>query len=132
MPIHYEIDRERGLIHTTCAGAVTLEEVLQHFRSLEGEPHLPDPLDVLLDNSGISSAPDGAQIQQVAAEIRGLLGKLSWGSCAIVASGDLIFGVSRILEARAGEAFAATQVFRDLAAAQAWLDSERARRSRSS
>lgn len=132
MPIHHEIDRERGLIRTTCAGPVSLAEVLQHFRSLEDERHLPDPLDVLLDLSTVTSAPDAAQIQRVAAEIRRLLGKISWGSCAIVAPSDLVFGVSRILEVRAEESFIATQVFRELAAAEDWLASERARRARSS
>jgi hypothetical protein len=76
--------------------------------------------------------PDGCQIQRVAAEIRRLLGKVGWGSCAIVAPSDLVFGVSRILEVRAEESFVATQVFRELPAAEAWLDSERARRSRPS
>ena len=132
MPIHHEIDRERGLIRTTCTGLVGLDEVLRHFRSLEDEPHLPAPLDVLLDLSAVTSAPDSAQIQRVAAEIRRLLGKIRWGICAIVASSDLVFGVSRILEVRAEESFLATQVFRDLAAAEAWLASEHARRPRSS
>lgn len=132
MPIHHEIDRERSLIRTTCSGPVTLAEVLQHFRSLEDERHLPDPLDVLLDLSTVTSPPDGAQIQRVAAEIRRLLGKISWGSCAIVAPSDLVFGVSRILEVRAEESFTATQVFRELAAAEAWLASERTRGSASS
>lgn len=132
MPIHYEIDRERGLIRTTCTGPVSLAEVLQHFYRLEAERDLPDPLDVLLDLSAVTSAPDGAQIQRVAAEIRRLLGKISWGSCAIAAPSNLVFGVSRILEVRAEESFVATQVFRELAAAEAWLASERASRSRSS
>ena len=111
---------------------MSLAEVLQHFRSLEDERHLPDPLDVLLDLSTVTSAPDAAQIQRVAAEIRRLLGKISWGSCAIVAPSDLVFGVSRILEVRAEESFPRRQVFRELAAAEDWLASERARRARSS
>jgi hypothetical protein len=40
--------------------------------------------------------------------------------------------VSRILEVRAEESFISTQVFRELAAAEAWLGSERESRSRSS
>jgi hypothetical protein len=132
MPIRYEIDRERGVIRTTCTEAVGLPEVLQHFRSLEAEDHLPDPLDVLLDLTRITSAPDGAQIQKVAGEIRRLLGKVSWGSCAIVASGDLVFGVSRILEVRTEDSFVSIQVFRDLPAAEAWLASERSLSRRSS
>jgi len=132
MPIHHEIDRKRSLIRTTCTGAVNLEEVSQHFRALESERDLPDPLDVLLDLSAISSVPEADQIQLIAAEIRRLLGKIHWGVCAIVATRDLVFGVSRVLEVRAEDSFAATQVFRELAAAEAWLASERARLSRSS
>jgi len=132
MPIHHEIDRERSLIRTTCTGAVGLDQVLQHFRALETERNLPHPLDVLLDLSAISSVPDADQIQRIAAEIRQLLGKVHWGICAIIATRDLVFGVSRILEIRAEESFAATRVFRESAAAEAWLASESARRSRTS
>lgn len=110
---------------------MNLDEVSQHFRSLEGEGQLPEPLDVLLDLSGIGSVPDAAQIQLIAAEIRRLLARIRWGLCAIVATRDLVFGVSRVLEARAEESFAAIQVFRERAAAETWLASERARRSRS-
>jgi hypothetical protein len=132
MPIHHQIDRERGLVRTTCSGLVGLSEVLRHFANLEQERDLPDPLDVLLDLSAVTSPPDGGQIQRVAGEIRRLLGKVSWGSCAIVAPSDLVFGVSRILEVRAEESFVSIQVFRELAAADAWLASERSRSRRSS
>jgi hypothetical protein len=108
---------------------VTFDEVSQHFRAVEGESRLPDPLDVLLDLSGLSSVPDAQQIQLIAAEIWRLFAKVRWGLCAIVATRDLVFGVSRMLEARAEESFQAIQVFRDPAAAEAWLASERARRS---
>ena len=131
MPVHHEIDRKRRLVRTTCTGAVSLDEVSQHFRALEAERQLPDPLDVLLDLSGIGSVPESDQIQLIAAEIRRLLAKIRWGVCAIVATRDLVFGVSRVLEARAEESFAAIQVFREAGAADAWVASERARRSRS-
>jgi hypothetical protein len=128
MPIHHEIDRKRCLIRTTCTGAVNLGEVSQHFRALEAERELPDPLDVLLDLSVTAAVPDAEQIQLIAAEIRRLLGRIHWGVCAIVATRDLVFGVSRVLEVRAEDAFVATRVFRDSDAAEAWIASERARR----
>ena len=130
MPIRHAIDREHSRIRTTCTGLVGLDEVFQHFRALEAERFIPQPLDVLLDLSGISSVPDAAQIQTVAGEIRRMLERISWGNCAIVATRDLVYGVSRILEVRSEESFLATQVFRELAAAEGWLDSERALRSR--
>jgi hypothetical protein len=130
MPIRHAVDRELHRVRTTCSGLIGLDEVFQHFRTLEGEPYLPQPLDVLLDLSAISSVPDASQIQTVAAEIQRMLEKIRWGNCAIVATRDLVYGVSRILEVRSEESFLATQVFRELAAAEDWLDSERALRSR--
>jgi hypothetical protein len=72
--------------------------------------------------------PDARQIQLIAAEIGRLLGKIRWGACAIVATRDLVFGVSRVLEVRTEDSFSATQVFRDAASAEKWLSMERARR----
>lgn len=131
MPVHHEIDRQRSLIRTNCTGAVTLDEVSQHFRAVEAEPDLPNPLDVLLDLSAITAVPDARQVQLIAAEIGRLLAKVQWGNCAIVATRDLVFGVSRVLEVRTEDSFTASQVFRDRAAAEEWLASERARRSSS-
>lgn len=131
MPIHHDIDRGRSLIRTTCTGAVDLDEVSQHFRTLEAESDLPNPLDVLLDLSEVTTVPDAKQIQLIAAEIGRLHGKVRWGVCAIVATRDLVFGVGRVLEVRTEDSFASTQVFREAAAAELWLASERARRSRS-
>ena len=130
MPIRHAIDREHARIRTTCTGLVGLDEVFQHFRALEVERFIPQPLDVLLDLSGISSVPDAAQIQTVAGEIRRMLDRIRWGNCAIVATRDLVYGVSRILEVRSEESFLATQVFREIEAAEGWLDAERALRSR--
>ena len=56
------------------------------------------------------------------------LGRIHWGVCAIVATRDLVFGVSRVLEVRAEDAFAATQVFREPDSAEAWIASQRSRR----
>ena len=102
MPIHHEIDRKRCLIRTTCTGAVNLDEVSQHFRALEAERDLPDPLDVLLDLSAISSVPDAASDPAGRGRDPATARRRSdWGLCAIVATRDLVFGVSRVLEVRA-------------------------------
>lgn len=125
MPVTYEIDRERGLIRTRCTGAVSFDEVMEHFRVLEREPGLPRRLDVLLDLSGIATVPDSDQIVHVAKQLEKLLEKVRWRHCAIVATRDLVFGISRVFEVRAENAFTATQVFREMAAAETWLASFR-------
>ncbi len=48
MPVTYEIDRARQLIHTRCVGAVVLDEVRRHFADLTLDPQCPERLDVLL------------------------------------------------------------------------------------
>jgi len=62
MPIDYQIDPGRHLIRTRCIGSLTFDEVVAHFRALEADPRIPDPLDVLLDFSELTNFPDHDQV----------------------------------------------------------------------
>jgi len=124
MPILYEIDQARGLIRTRCVGAVSLEEVLAHFKDLKTEPGLPERVNVLLDLSALSSAPERDQLRAVVAEMKELGSELRWGVLAIVAKTDLLFGMSRILGVFVEDSFSNTGVFRQPAEAERWLDAQ--------
>jgi hypothetical protein len=123
VPITYQIDRDGRRLRTRCFGEVAFGEVIEHFRELAGGSALPAGSDVLLDLSGLTSAPDPQQILEVAAEADRSLAPLRLGRCAIVATRDLVFGISRVFEVRTEEVFTATRVFRSLADAEAWLAS---------
>lgn len=41
MPVTYQIDHSRRLIHTRCIGDVTPKEIAEHFRELEQDPGRP-------------------------------------------------------------------------------------------
>jgi hypothetical protein len=125
VPVVYEIDRELGLIRTRCRGNVTFAEVLGHFRELENDPSLPARLDVLLDLTGMQSIPESDQVSSAAREVEVLRRKVAWGACAIVASSDILFGMSRMFHALVEAQFANSNVFRDLAGAERWLASLR-------
>ena len=43
--VSYRIDRETGRIRTVCAGPVHLGDVVEHFRTLAGDPELPPRLE---------------------------------------------------------------------------------------
>lgn len=126
MPVTYEIDREHALIRTRCVGYVTLAEVVDHFRALRDDASRPPRLDVLLDFTGTESVPDSDQLTTVAREIEDLSEKIEWGACAVVASGDLLFGISRMLLALAESQFQGVNVLRSLEDAEHWLASRRA------
>jgi hypothetical protein len=124
VPITYEIDGGRRLIHTRCVGATTFAEVMDHFRALRSDPAVPGRMNVLLDLSDQTSVPDSGQIKAVAVETGKLRDMVRWGALAVVAHSDVLFGMSRMLEVMAEPHFTTTRVFRERAPAEAWLRSQ--------
>jgi hypothetical protein len=51
MPVTYQIDKGNRMIRTKCKGPVSIEEVIDHFRTLEQDPECAERLDVLLEVS---------------------------------------------------------------------------------
>jgi len=121
MPVTYCLDCETATLNTCCAGQVTFEEVLAHFDALAKDETLLPSLDLLLDLSAQETAPDGAQVRQLANRLAAIRADLAWGRCAIVVSRDVLFGIARMFGVYTDEAFVETQVFRDPAAARDWL-----------
>jgi len=125
MPVTYSIDKAQGIIRTQCAGFVTLEQVVEHFRVLGQDPNCPAHLDVLLDLRATSSLPESVQLKVVSDEISRIRTRIQFGACAIVAARDALFGMARMFEVFAAKSFRATRVFRMYADAEAWLVSQR-------
>jgi hypothetical protein len=125
MPVTYEFDRALALVRTRCTGDVTFAEVLEHFRELGRDASLPARLDVLLDLTGMRSIPESDQLRSVAGEVERLRERVGWGCCAIVASRDVLFGMSRMFQVFAEEHFAESNVFRGCEEAERWLASLR-------
>ncbi len=122
MPITYRIDRERGRIHTTCAGNVTLPEVRAHFAALERDQDRPRNLSVLLDFSRMTSLPEQPQLEAAAQHV-GQVEEIVFEACAIVADRDDVVAMARTFEALARGHFAALRIFRRRRQAEEWLDS---------
>ena len=127
MPITYTIDRERGIIRTKCFGQVTLEEVVDHFRTLERDPKRPERLAVFLDLSEADSLPETNQLYSVVEALRQIRGHVHFDACAILASRDALFGMMRMFEVFAEDVFRVTGTFRTAGEAEAWLGSQRSR-----
>lgn len=125
MPVTYEIESEAGILRTRCRGQVTFEEAIGHFRALEGDDSLPRPVDALLDLTETQSLPETNQIRSVAVEVDRVRSHVQWGASAIVASGDALYGMTRMFHAFVERFFAASNVFRNIEEAERWLASMR-------
>ncbi len=90
MPVTYQIDGANRLIHTRCAGPITIEDVIEHFRALEQDPSCPDRADVLLEVRKGTSVPKRDDLREVAGEIGRIRGRVQFGACAIVADSDVL------------------------------------------
>lgn len=123
MPVHYLIDTSRQQIRTTCSGYVTFEEVAAHFQELHSDPEFVETFDVLLDMSGCTSLPTTEQLRDVVTLIASVGGRSRFGTCAVIASDDALYGLTRIFEVYARDVFARTDVFRAVEEGDRWLAS---------
>ena len=125
MPVTYDIDTASSLIRTRCAGVVTLDDVMGHFESLINDPACPPCLNVLLDLGELSTPPEIHQLRAVSDEIGRIRAVVKFNALAVVASNDLVFGLSRMFEVFAKHFFRVTHVFRACDAAEQWLGTYR-------
>jgi CheY-like chemotaxis protein len=120
-PITYTIDQESRLIRTRCVGSVTLSDVIHHFRELASDQVCPPRLDVFLDLVETTSLPQSDQFEAVHEEMEAIRARVRFGICAIVASGDLLFGMMKRFEGLAQQSFDKVRVFQAAAEAEKWL-----------
>ena len=125
MPITYALDPDRRLIVTRCIGDTSLNEVLQHFQDLIGDPRCPPVLDVLLDLTEMTAVPDSGQLHAAAAATSEASQHVQFSHCAIVASSEPTRGLAMVWQMFARQSFKATETFRTLEDAEAWLASAR-------
>jgi hypothetical protein len=126
MPVLYEIDRERGLVRTTCAGFVTFDQVMAHFDALERDPRRRGVMDVVLDVRHITSTPETSQLRQVAERMEAGAAALKYGRCAIVAAEPEHVGMARLFVQFARGRFAAAIVVPTIDEAERWLSDSQA------
>ena len=124
MPVTYEINTARKLIHTICSAPLTFTQVIEHFRTLKEDPACTGHLDVLLDVSTTDTLPASSQLGSISAEVGAVRAKVQFGNCAIIAPRDAMFGMMRIFEIAAGAYFRAIRVFRTPAEAEKWMSSQ--------
>ena len=119
MPATYRIDSSRRLVEQFMSGKVEFAEALTMLARMRQDPLFDPKFDVIVDASGMTATDISFQaISQAASS--GALNPFSKESrCAVVAPGELAYGMARMYEAvrRGGE----YEIFRSISEAQAWL-----------
>ena len=121
MPVLYEIDVNRQLVRTTCAGSVTFDQVMAHFGALERDPRRRGTMDVILDLRTVTTTPETSQLRQVAERISKDNSPLKYGRLAMVAVNPEAVGIGRLFAEFARGRFSATTVVDSLEEAERWL-----------
>jgi hypothetical protein len=123
VPVTYKIEADKRTIRTKCIGFVTLDEVIDHFRTLQQDPDCPDHLNVFLNLSEVDSLPGTSPISTVINEVKKLRGRVRFSACAILATRDALFGMMRVFEVMGEEYFRVMRTFRVANGAEAWRGS---------
>jgi hypothetical protein len=122
VPVSYRIDPDLKRIFTECRGETTLRDVLSHFDELELDPGVPEDADVLLDFTSMTTLPNVGQIRSAAERAVQASRRVRFGSIAVVAPDEALFGMARVFETFTDRLFSRSAVFRTREAAERWLD----------
>ena len=123
MPISYHIEKDAGRVVLEFRGTITDRELFATYEALYADPSHRVGLDELTDCREVErvDVTTGALVALAASTARLLDGKQQTWRVAIVAPSDVVFGMARMYEAFRAESPEQVQVFRDRAAAEAWL-----------
>ena len=136
IPISYTIDRHKGIVRTVGRGHVTGDQLLDFARGLLSDSAVPHPIRDLHDLTGVE------QFEVDATDVESILDltlrdpeRIRDGKVAVIATQDVVYGMSRMLSALAEFAPVVEQlrtqgvapvaaVFREHQPALEWLLSE--------
>ncbi len=125
MPIRFEVDTTRRRIHTRAEGVVEGADLIAYFQALRAHPDYRGDMDELFDLSGATEIRvSGADVRRFSASTEPVTSRGTPIRVAVVAPGDLEYGLSRMYELLQIESLSTIQIFRKREEAEAWLDAE--------
>jgi hypothetical protein len=120
MGMSYTIDAARRLVLTRAWDTLTFRELRDVMTAIAADPAFDPQFASLADLSRVKAVEvDPTEVASVA--LAPVFGPMT--RRAIVAPTDLAFGMARMFATYAGQASQDVRVFRDMAAAEAWLRS---------
>ena len=120
MPYSYTIHPSESHALLIAEGECDLDQTIVAMTALAGDPAFQPEFGVLADVRGIDYAP-GAEETRRLATVAAQRDLLLNHPIAIVASGDLNYGIGRMFSALVALQGGTAEVFRDMDGARAWL-----------
>jgi hypothetical protein len=121
MPIHYQIDLERGMLFIVAEGESTHAERLTAMQAWLNDPDFRPGLQTLADFSEATNVPTLPELEEITAHIRRHADTIGQKKIAIVSTRPVTFGVARQFGALAPGDLLTVRVFKDRDQALAWL-----------
>lgn len=123
MTVEYSFIEERNLVWVRMGGTVTFEQMAGYLKSLSKDPRYNPPMKKLVDFRKCLDYPlTREEAEEFARLNRELSSVFSDEKCAMVAPGDLQYGMSRVHEMYTTGSGLEIAVFRQLRDALNWLE----------
>ena len=122
MPITYRIDARQSLVVTTISGHIHEAELRAHAAAASADPTVQACTRAIVDISqGVEVAMDSKVVSDLAMT-SGEVAPVPGRKVAVIAPTDTTYGLARVFQGhRTGANASEMRVFRDRAAAEAWL-----------
>jgi hypothetical protein len=119
MPITARVEQTSKRLHSRASGILTYEDVRHHLQETRGleVPGYPD----LFDARGAETDMTVAQIQSLVSISGEMFKRGALGATAIVVTGHVLFGMTRMYERVNADFISPVHVFLELPPAEAWL-----------
>lgn len=123
MPVTFRIDKEAGIVYTVIEGAVDTDELLKELDTLIKQPDFRPGLNGITDlrKSEMDTFTD--DVQRVAEFFIKHREQVGASKTAIVLSGFVTYGMTRMFQAFADDSSVETQIFQDMDEALEWIES---------
>ena len=120
MAINFHIDRVNKRIYSKAVGLITFEDLLAHMKA-DVEPEVVHYSEIF-DCTDATTNLTVEQVRKLSEERRQIAQSQPAGPAAVVATNDLFFGMFRMFDMLT-ETIRPIRIFRDIKAAEEWLDS---------
>jgi hypothetical protein len=127
IPIHFQIDHDRRIVMARCVGTMTDRDVFDYQRSAWSGPETTG-YDEIMDMSETEdiAVPSAQRVRDLATVSAGMDTRVPTSKFAIVAPGDLAYGLGRMYQAYRQLDERSTKqvaVFRTMEEARQWIGS---------